>query len=92
MSQLILAATIQIFDYIELFRIGKEVVLLSVLVISGHTLGGLSNKPVFLTVLDDGKHRIQVLRSTLVCGEVWLPGSWIGGFLLYPDMTEGERE
>lgn len=91
MSQLILATTIQIFDYIELLRIGKEVVLLSVLLILVHRLGGLSSKPVFLRVLDDGKCRVQVLCLTLVSGEVWLPGLWIGDFLLYSDMT-GKRE
>lgn len=66
--------------------------LLSILIISGHRLGDISNKHVFLIVLEDGKCRVKVLHLILVSGEVWLPGLWNAAFWLYHGMAEREEE
>lgn len=65
--------------------------LLGLLCQKHHRLGGLDNKPWFLTVLEDGKPKVKALAGTMsVCG----PTSWgtAAVFSLCPHVAEGMRE
>lgn len=56
-----------------------------------HTLGGIKNRILFLTVPEAGKSKIKVLANS-ISGEDLFPGSWMTAFLLCPYMMEGPRD
>ena len=56
-----------------------------------HRLGGLSNRNLFLTVLEAGESKIKVLADS-VSGENSLFGLLTVTFLLYPHKAERGRE